>query len=223
MLEITCPHCQLSKLVDPAQLPSDAVRATCPRCKQSFELPKQNTAEETVNNSQEPTATATATATVATATEQPQGTALPPALSVIDALPKAGFWMRVVATLLDGLIVFVLQFVLGTLLALAGFATSSGQAGEVGGLVMLFGYVLGFAYYIFFTGYCGQTPGKMALRIKVIRRDGSEIGYGRAAFREVLCKTISGLLLGIGYLMVAFDDQKQGLHDRMADTYVIKL
>ena len=88
---------------------------------------------------------------------------------------------------------------------------------------MLFSYVLSFAYYIFFTGYCGQTPGKMALRIKVIRRDGSDIGYGRAAFREVLGKTISGLLLGIGYLMVAFDEQKQGLHDRMADTYVIKL
>ena len=47
----------------------------------------------------------------------------------------------------------------------------------------------------------------MALRIKVIRRDGRGIGYGRAAFREVLCKTISGLLLGIGYLMVAFDDR----------------
>ena len=78
-------------------------------------------------------------------------------------------------------------------------------------------------YYVFFTGYCGQTPGKMAIRVKVIRTDGSEIGYGRAFLREVPGKFLSGLILGIGYLMIAFDAQKQGLHDKIADTYVIKL
>jgi uncharacterized RDD family membrane protein YckC len=63
----------------------------------------------------------------------------------------------------------------------------------------------------------------MALRIKVIRTNGMEIGYGKAALREVLGKFVSGILPGIGYLMVAFDLQKQGLHDKIADTYVIKL
>jgi uncharacterized RDD family membrane protein YckC len=63
----------------------------------------------------------------------------------------------------------------------------------------------------------------MALRIKVIRTNGMEIGYGKAALREVLGKFVSGILLGIGYLMVAFDLQKQGLHDKIADTYVIKI
>ncbi len=63
----------------------------------------------------------------------------------------------------------------------------------------------------------------MALRIKVIRASGEDVSYGRAFLREVPGKFLSGILLGIGYLMVAFDDQKQGLHDRIADTYVIKL
>ena len=63
----------------------------------------------------------------------------------------------------------------------------------------------------------------MALRIKVIMTDGSEITYGKAAMREILGKFVSGILLGIGYLMVAFDSQKQGLHDKIANTYVIKL
>jgi uncharacterized RDD family membrane protein YckC len=63
----------------------------------------------------------------------------------------------------------------------------------------------------------------MALRIKVICCDGTEISYGRAAFREVPAKFISGIIFCIGYLMIAFDEQKQGLHDRMAKTYVIKL
>ena len=48
-------------------------------------------------------------------------------------------------------------------------------------------------------------------------------GYGTAFLREVIGKFISSILLCIGYLMVAFDGQKQGLHDKIAGTYVIKL
>ena len=124
------------------------------------------------------------------------------------------------------IIVFTLQFVLGAVLAFAGIVSlgfSEGSVGTMTVLVQIFSYALSFAYYIVFTGYCGQTPGKMALRIKVIRRNGSQIGFGRAAFREIPAKFIAAIIFGIGYLMVAFDEQKQGLHDRMADTYVIKL
>jgi uncharacterized RDD family membrane protein YckC len=77
--------------------------------------------------------------------------------------------------------------------------------------------------YVYFTAYGGQTPGKMALRIKVLRSDSSPLTLGRAFYREVICKFVSGIILGIGYLMVAFDVKKQGLHDRMADTYVVRL
>jgi uncharacterized RDD family membrane protein YckC len=104
--------------------------------------------------------------------------------------------------------------------------TNGGDAEAQSGMVVvagIFSVLIGVAYYIFFTGYCGQTPGKMALRIKVIRTDGSDMDYGRALLRETLGKFVSGIILGIGYLMVAFDPQKQGLHDKIADTYVIKL
>jgi uncharacterized RDD family membrane protein YckC len=83
--------------------------------------------------------------------------------------------------------------------------------------------VLGYAYRVFFIGYCGQTPGKMAVRVKVIRTDGTDVGYVRALLREVVGKFLSKLILGIGYLMVAFDSRKQGLHDKIADTYVVKI
>ncbi|WP_303721424.1 RDD family protein [Malonomonas rubra] len=210
-MRITCPNCNYSKQVNPAILPPNTTRATCPKCGESFDLP----ATEVIvgAKSQERV----------TKPVFPQPESMLHRQKEIDALPKAGFWIRVVATMLDGLIVFVLQFVLGLLLAMAGFAVGSGGTEEVSGLVMLFSYIIGFAYYIIFTGHCGQTPGKMAVRIKVIRTDGSEIGYGKATFREVVAKFISGIILGIGYLMVAFDEQKQGLHDRMSDTYVIKL
>lgn len=207
-MQITCPNCNYSKEIDPAMLPPDTTRATCPKCSENFTLPKIGQTA-TAEPDSEPEA-ATDAQELRSSRQQE-----------IDALPKAGFWMRVVATMLDALLVFVLQFVLGFLLAAAGVAAGFGE--EISGLIMLFGYLLSFAYYIVFTGYCGQTPGKMALRIKVIRTNGSQISYGRAAFREVVAKFISGIILGIGYLMVAFDEQKQGLHDRMSDTYVIKL
>lgn len=139
--------------------------------------------------------------------------------------PKAGFWNRVVASLLDFFLLMTVLFVLSLLISLVigllGIATEGDQAISV--VFLLFDASLIIGYAVFFTGYCGQTPGKMALRIKVIRTDGSPMTYGRAALREVLGKFISGILLFIGYIMVAFDTQKQGLHDKIADTYVIKL
>ena len=139
--------------------------------------------------------------------------------------PKAGFWIRVVASLLDSFLLAAVQFVLslliGLIISMLGIAVEGDPA--VNMVIWLFGASISIAYAVFFTGYCGQTPGKMALRIKVIRTDGSQPSYGRAALREVLGKFVSSILLGIGYLMVIFDSQKQGLHDKIADTYVIKL
>jgi uncharacterized RDD family membrane protein YckC len=141
------------------------------------------------------------------------------------AQPKAGFWIRVVATMLDSFLLAAVQFVLTLLISLIvgllGVAVEGDPA--INMVLWLFGASLSIGYAVFFIGYCGQTPGKMALRIKVIRTDGSPVSYGRAVLREVLGKFVSSILLGIGYLMVAFDSQKQGLHDKIADTYVIKL
>ena len=142
-----------------------------------------------------------------------------------ELLSKAGFWIRVVATVLDSFLLCIVQFVLTLIITLVvGFmGIAAGEDPAVSLIIWLFGTTISLGYAVFFIGYCGQTPGKMALRIKVICRDGSQLTYGRAAKREILGKLLSSILLGIGYLMVAFDHQKQGLHDKIADTYVIKL
>ncbi|KIH76361.1 hypothetical protein GFER_11740 [Geoalkalibacter ferrihydriticus DSM 17813] len=134
--------------------------------------------------------------------------------------------MRGVAALIDGMLISLVQMVLGGFLGWAGQLTF-GPGSETTHLLVLtlalFNFVLWQTYKVFFTGYCGQTPGKMALRIQVIRHDGASVGFMRAFVREVVGKFISGILFGLGFLMVAFDAQKQGLHDRLATTYVIKL
>ena len=70
-------------------------------------------------------------------------------------------------------------------------------------------------------GKHGATPGKMACGLKVVSPDGGPVSYGKACGR-FFAEMLSGLTLGIGYIMVAFDDEKRALHDRICNTRVIR-
>jgi predicted Zn finger-like uncharacterized protein len=200
---ITCPHCNFSKDIAEEDIPENASRVNCPRCGQSFPLtrPARRPGPPPIPSRQ-------------------------PA-AVQHSAGYAGFWLRVVASLIDSLVVFVVQIVCGVLFgvtsSLVGGGLGHGPDRGLFSLVWLFTTTVGLAYYVVFTGACGQTLGKMALRIKVVRTDGSDLGYGGAFLREVPGKFLSGLILGIGYLMVAFDQRKQGLHDKIAGSLVVKL
>ena len=63
------------------------------------------------------------------------------------------------------------------------------------------------------------TLGKMAIGIVVTDMSGNRVSFGRATGRH-FAKIVSGIILGIGFLMIAFTERKQGLHDIMADTLV---
>jgi len=241
-MNIICPHCNFSKTLDPAQVPDRPVKVNCPKCKERFTFDKKLQKGEVSANTVAPQKASLSSQTGdyqgrriicnACGTVQPPtarcvqcGATIIATASPLNEQSYAGFWVRVLAYLLDSVLLITVQTVLSLLINLTigmlGIATEGDPA--INTIIWLFGAVLSISYAVFFTGYCGQTPGKMVLRIKVIRTDGSPINYGRAALREVLGKFISSILLGIGYLMVAFDSRKQGLHDKIADTYVIKL
>ena len=65
------------------------------------------------------------------------------------------------------------------------------------------------------------TLGKMAVQIKVTDMEGNRLTFGRATGRH-FGKIVSGMILLIGYIMVAFTEKKQGLHDIMAGCLVVK-
>ena len=241
-MNIIGPHCNFSKTVDPAQVPDRPVKVNCPKCKERFTFDKKLQKGEDSANTVAPQKDSLSSQAGdyqgrriicnACGTVQPPtarcvqcGATIIATASPLNEQSYAGFWVRVLAYLLDSILLITVQTTLSILINLTigmlGIATEGDPA--INTIIWLFGAVLSISYAVFFTGYCGQTPGKMVLRIKVIRTDGSPINYGRAALREVLGKFISGILLGIGYLMVAFDNRKQGLHDKIADTYVIKL
>lgn len=140
---------------------------------------------------------------------------------VEGAQQYAGFWVRAGAVLIDGVILFIIQFAVQAMfLPMFGSRDPSGMW-LVLGMAYLFSFALGAAYESFLIARYAATPGKMALGLKVIRADGGEIGLGRS-FGRHFSKMISALILGIGYIMVAFDAQKRGLHDIICDTRVVK-
>lgn len=235
---LSCPHCGFAKQVPGERLPQGKTRVTCPKCRQGFSFDPASLLEPSLPETTEQV-TCPACGLEQTAGNScqrcginyawyQQNLSLQPGRPTDspESLPKAGFWTRFFAVIIDSMIVGAIQFGLSFLMVLT-IGSVGGNNPEataaMSGLASLVSLLLGTAYYVFFTGYGGQTPGKMAMSVKVIRTDGEEIGFGRALLREVPGKFISGILLGIGYLMVAFDRQKQGLHDKIADTYVIKL
>lgn len=125
----------------------------------------------------------------------------------------AGFWIRLLAFIIDASIVgFFFGF---------GFRFTSRYAVAIA-LTILVVYMGAFlAYSILFTGFKGQTPGKMALRLKVVRQEMLPVDMGTAVRRE-LAKLLSVLTLFIGFMIAGFDGRKRALHDRLAKTYVLR-
>ena len=120
---------------------------------------------------------------------------------------KAGFWVRVVATIIDWVILAVIGFVLQNIL---------------GGLSGIVSFVVNVAYLVYFWSTTGQTIGHKVMGLRVVRTDGSSLDMSRAVIRYV-GMVVSAIPLGLGFLWVALDDRKQGWHDKIADTCVIKL
>lgn len=142
-----------------------------------------------------------------------------------------GFWIRFVAKIIDGILLFVVNMViqLVAMFALVPAMSMGGQPSSaltgVSILVMVLMYVVQFTIVIcyngFFVGRFGATPGKMALSLRVVRPDGSKLTTARA-FGRAAAEMVSGLVLYIGYIIAAFDAEKRALHDHICDTRVIK-
>lgn len=82
--------------------------------------------------------------------------------------------------------------------------------------------IVNVAYFIGLWVWRGQTLGQMVVNVQVVRTDGKPVDLRTAALRY-LGYIVCALTLGIGFLIIAFDDRKQGLHDKIANTYVIPL
>jgi uncharacterized RDD family membrane protein YckC len=126
---------------------------------------------------------------------------------------KAGFWIRFVAILIDSILVGIVNTAIAAILSLS----PNGRAGLQ--------TLLGIIYYVYFwsssSPWPGQTIGNKLLNIRVIRTDGSDLSLSQALIRYIGL-VISVIVIFIGVIWAAFDPNKQGWHDKIADTYVVK-
>ncbi len=67
----------------------------------------------------------------------------------------------------------------------------------------------------------GTTPGKMLLGMRVARESGERAGFFTMLIRELIGKTISFIVFGLGFLWILLDKDKQGWHDKLMNTYVV--
>jgi uncharacterized RDD family membrane protein YckC len=148
----------------------------------------------------------------------------------------AGFWLRFVALIIDGIIIF---FVRKLLFLPFGLQTGMGMRGIFRGrqpqdfsqLVPM----IGLAFRIFVitalmtwlysslmeSSAWQATLGKKALGLTVTDLEGRRISFGRATGRH-FAKYVSQITLGIGYIMAGFTQKKQALHDMIAGTLVLR-
>jgi len=157
----------------------------------------------------------------------------PTGLVYAGFLPRFAAWLIDVLVLVAGILVLVMLdmvFYVTAILALTStlfpwFSVlwqtlyfSFGQWYSFLDLLIVSGPLL---YYILLTGLRGQTVGKMAVKIKVVRLDGRAPGIGYAALRETIAKFVSSILFLVGFFWIAWDSRNQGWHDHIARTYVI--
>lgn len=141
-----------------------------------------------------------------------------------------GFWARFGAQIIDGLIVGVPAYAIavGIIFAIV-FSMQQQQQQEpsaAAAVMMLLAYVPMYVFPVLYEALMlsmknGQTVGKMALRLRVVRPDGSRIttgqAWGRAAMRLIL-----GCLIIVDYIPFFFTDEKTTLHDMVAGTRVVE-
>lgn len=151
--------------------------------------------------------------------------------SISQDVKYAGFWIRFLAGLIDSIILtFAFILFLGIYGGLAVLFHFYGLHPQQNGklIVILFTiYTIGttILYYLYFalleSSSWQATLGMKACGLKITDSDFKRISFWRALGREI-CTILSSFILYIGYIMIAFTRRKQGLHDMICDTYVVK-
>ncbi len=132
----------------------------------------------------------------------------------------AGFWIRVWASIIDTILIALITVPI--LLAIYGVQYFESENIIEGPMDFLISWVLPAIAVITFWIYKSATPGKMAISSKIVdAQTGNKPSTGQFVGRY-FAYFIAGLPLGLGILWVAFDKKKQGWHDKLAGTVVVR-
>jgi uncharacterized RDD family membrane protein YckC len=134
--------------------------------------------------------------------------------------PYGGFWIRLVAYIIDWVITSFAGGVVGFVLGFAAaFSRGSSTSAEL--MAGLLAFALSFLYFLILPPTLGATVGKLILGYHIVGADGRHIGFG-TSFVRMIGQLISGIALVLGYVWIGIDAYKQGWHDKIANTYVVR-
>jgi len=131
-----------------------------------------------------------------------------------------GFWVRALASVVDSIWVLILTFTLGWFVYGAVYLESTDFI--LGKADFIISYVLPFLITIIFWIYKAATPGKMLLGLKIVDENTLEpVKKGRLVLRY-FAYYVSLIPIGLGFFWVIWDKKKQGWHDKISKTLVVK-
>lgn len=154
-----------------------------------------------------------------------QNPPLPPAsqapMGIVTQMTYAGFWIRVVAYIIDGIILGIIGGVIVAILGVNITDTNSLQSTRYQG-AQAFDLLVSFLYFAGLWTAMGASLGQRIFGMRIIDANtGAPIGFGKAALRW-LGLLLSFLVCFIGVIWVAFDGRKQGWMDKIAGTVVVR-
>ena len=151
-------------------------------------------------------------------------------------------YARRIPRLVAGILDFIVIIILFAILAAAGVVEAADPEEEFNVVSSVVSAVIVLIYYVGLTSMLGQTLGKMAMGIRVVNIDGEKPGPVTVLTREVIVRVLGtvlavvlgpvidpnlGILIGsivtlVAIIWILFDDRRQGLHDKVAKTFVVK-
>jgi len=141
-----------------------------------------------------------------------------------QTLQYAGFWARFFAMVIDSIILSAIVM----LIELLGFQNEIKVATDPTNsslpiILFIIPTIISYLYYVILTSLLGYTLGKKVFKLRVIHAETEcNISWKRATLREIVGKFVSSLVFSLGFIWAAFDQKKQGWHDKIAKTLVIK-
>ena len=145
------------------------------------------------------------------------------ALRAAGAPQYAGFWLRVLASLIDSTLIGIVARAFEMLISEFGVLPPNSETDDLTSFwplaVVLFGRLL---YYVIMESSKYQgTVGKIVMSIEVTNLNGERVSFQRA-LRRYVASIFSDLTLGFGFAMAGFTRRRQALHDMMAGTLVVR-
>jgi uncharacterized RDD family membrane protein YckC len=131
----------------------------------------------------------------------------------------ANFWRRLLAVILDGIIVSIPANIFGAAIGTGLVVTGGGGVHYRGSGFQTILFIVYEALLIAL--WNGQTIGKKAMGIRVVSAGGAPVSVGMAFVRSLM-KIVSGVVFCLGYLWMLWDPNKQTWHDKVAQTYVVR-